>query len=116
VFYPFGEVDFEYVNGGSTDRRATDHHRTIPLEMYVPLILARMKQPSELPSFRVNPRDIRSLVRVILIAAQRQIIFSRWPVVFLSDNMIDLKREDIELLRDAAVFAGISRPLPDKVS
>src|SRR5262245_59234640 len=43
VFYTFGEVDFEYINGGPADRRATKHHRTIPLAMSISLVLARMK-------------------------------------------------------------------------
>jgi hypothetical protein len=75
-----------------------------------------MKQPGELPSFRVNTGDVRALVHVIPIATQCKIIFSRRTVVFLSDDMIDLKREGIELLRDAAVFACMLRPLPDELS
>ncbi len=68
MFHAFGEVDFEYVDGCPSDRRAADHHGTIPLEMCAPLVLARMKQPGELSSFRVNTGDVRALVRVIDVA------------------------------------------------
>ena len=91
MFHAFREVDFENVDGCPSDRRATDHHETIPLEICVPLVLARMKQPGELSSFRVNTGDVRAFVRVICIAAQREIIFSRRTAVFLRDDMIDLK-------------------------
>jgi hypothetical protein len=51
-----------------------------------------------------------------VISQRRFFIFSSQTAVFLSDDMIDPKREDVELLRHAAVFAGIIRPLPDEPS
>ncbi|ETX06186.1 MAG: hypothetical protein ETSY2_18640 [Candidatus Entotheonella gemina] len=84
--------------------------------MIIPIVLPRMKQAGELSSCRVKAGDIRSLVRVTSITTEGKVFFNRQTVMFLSNDMIDLKRKDVVRLRYAAVFADGICSLPDESS
>lgn len=114
MFHTFGKVDSEDINGDPSDRCATDHHGAMPLEMISPKILPRVKQASELPSCRVKTGDVRAFVRITSITTESKVFFNRRTVVFLSKDVIHLKREHIVRLRYVAVFADGIRSLPDE--
>lgn len=82
--------------------------------MVVPHVLARVKEARQQTGRRIKPRDIRSLVEIVVQARQRQIFRNGCSVVLLSDHTVDLERENVELLREPAVFARVGGALPDQ--
>jgi hypothetical protein len=73
-----------------------------------------MKERDGLLRCMIEARDVRSLVVIAGIATESQIFGHRRTLMLLSDDMIDLKRKPIKLLRHLAVFAAGIRSLPDK--
>ncbi len=67
------QIDFEYLNGSSADRRKTGQNGTLPSEMVIPHILSRMVQPRHRTGLRVDSGDVRALVIIAMKTSQREI-------------------------------------------
>ena len=102
-------IDGQDIDGCSANRRSTDQHRADPGEVVVPHVLARVEQTREQTGCRIKPRDIGSLVEIVVQARQGQIFRNGCSVVLLSDRVVDLERENVEPVREPAVFASARR-------
>ena len=96
----------------STDRRTPNKHRSVPLEMVFPIVLAGMKQPDNLTRLGIHPSNIRSFVVVTCETREREIPQFVTAVMFAGNDVIDLKGQHVMLLRHPAVLAERTCPLP----
>ena len=80
------------------------------LKVGVPTLLARMKQRHDAvgtPGFGVCRRDVGALFEVTAQATQAQIILLIRTPVLLSNDVVDLMRQNGRSLRQLTVFTGI---------
>lgn len=73
-----------------------------------------MEQPDDFARDRINARQVGSLVTVTVDATQGEVFGVRWTAVFLGDDVINLKVEAGELLREVAIFAAERGSLTDE--
>jgi len=99
-------IDSQDGNGRTADWRATEEHRILPLEMFSSHISPWMEQPDDLTNYRVNAGQVCALVAVAVDAAQRKVLALGWAAVLLSDDVVDLKIEAGETLREMAVLTS----------
>src|SRR5438105_15192442 len=59
-----------------------------------PLHSSRMEQAHELPCDRVDPRQIRSLVQIVMMAGESQVSQNRGSIVLPRDNVLNLEWGD----------------------
>jgi len=71
-----------------------------------------MKQSDNLTAIRINSRDIRPFVGILIEAGEGEIILGGGSSVFPRDDVVYLKGELIELLRHATVLAEACRTPP----
>ena len=114
VFPAMRHVDSEHVGRDSPDRRAPGQSRSVPAKVFVPIMPPRIENRCQLSRERINPGDIGPFMHVAVKAAQSQVVGSRRAVVFCGDDVIDLKGQHIEALRQTAVLAHPARSLPDE--
>ena len=83
----------------------------VPLEMPVPLHSSRMEQAHELPCDRVDPRQIRSLVQIVMMAGESQVRQNRGSIVLPRDNVLNLEWSDrgVRLGKPAVTRSGSGR-------
>ena len=53
--------------------RAPDNKDSVALEVLIPLVLPRMKQPDERAAFRVKSAQVRSLVCIAVVTGESEI-------------------------------------------
>ena len=111
VLHSCWHVKSQDIDSRAAERRLCNQQRTIPFEVLVPVIVAGMKQASYFTRFRINPSQIRTFVNVAIKAGPCQIGEHGFPVMHFRDDMIDLKRQLIRRLWDAAVFTTIAGAL-----
>ncbi len=66
-----------------------------------------------MPRSRIQARNIGPFESIAMKAGERQIAGDRQPSVLASDDMVDLKGRAVLRMRDPAVFAAASGPLPN---
>jgi len=81
--------------------------------MVCPPVVARVEKPGELPCIRVDPRNVRAFEPVAVRASEREIPFNRLASMFLSKDVVDLKRQRESKLGNQAVLATIASTPPD---
>jgi len=81
--------------------------------MIRPQVAARVEKPGEFPRIRVDSRNVRAFEPVAMWASEREIPFNSLPSMFLSQDVVDLKRQRERKLRNQAVLATIASPPPD---
>src|SRR5262249_17373213 len=99
MFDTLGKIDVEHVNRRTTDGGAADKLRADPGEVRVPAVLARIEQPRELASDRGNPGDVRSLVEVVVVAREREVLSRSRAMMLDGNDMVELEGQDVEALR-----------------
>jgi len=112
------KVDSKHVDGHPTGRRFPSEFRSSPLEVFVPRILAGMKQPHDVVgrAFGVDASDVRLFMIVAPVATPSQILKDGPSTMLLCDDVIPVKREGVEFLAQLAVFAASLGSLPDLLS
>jgi len=100
-----GQVYGENVECCPPDRRATSKHGSVPLEMVLPFVLSRMKQSYNYICLGVYSRNVRPFVVIASKTRQRKIPGFVSPMMFAGNYVINLKGEEIILLRHSTVFA-----------
>jgi len=88
-------------------------YRTIPEEVVRPAIFARVKQPHYFTAVGIDTSDIRSFVAVAIVASESEIVFGTLSPMLARDDVVDLKRQVVEMLRYLTIFAGPSSALPN---
>lgn len=81
--------------------------------MIRPSVTARVKKPGEFTRIRVKPGNVRAFEPIAVRARERQIFFYCLSAMFLSEDMVDLKRQRESELRNQAVLATIASASPD---
>ena len=94
-----GEIDLQDVYGHSPDCCAADERRSLPLEMLFPIVMTRVEQAHHLAAVAIDARHVRPLVVVTGKTGQSEIVRVVGTAVLSGDDVIDLKREQIEFLR-----------------
>ena len=110
MFDPRWQVDSQYVDRRPSFRRLASQGWTDPFEMVVPTVGSRMVKPDDLLGVRINACQVRTFVHVAIETRPRQVIESRRAVMYLGDDMVDLKRQQVERLGNTTVFAAFRGP------
>src|SRR5271166_6134350 len=77
--------------------------------MFIPPVLPGMKQPDERAAFRVNSAQVRSLVRIAVVAGESEVSAVVCSAMLASDHVLDVIGEErLRVLWQGAVFAAIS--------
>lgn len=84
-------------------------------EVLPPPLAPRMKEGDNEAVLGVDGGEVRSLLQVTADATQTEVVHVVGSMVLLSDDMIDLMREDRRFLREPAIFAGsVGAPLDER--
>jgi len=75
-----------------------------------------MKEPDERAAFRVKSAQVRSLVRIAVVAGESEVSAVVSSAMLASDDVLDVIGEEwLRVLRQAAVFAAITGPFADSL-
>lgn len=107
-------IDFEHSDCGPANGRQAAQPSPAPLEVLFPHVVPWMKESRNLAGYRINTRDVWSLVRVAGKACPSEVLSSRRTVVFLRDDVIHLERQLSAVNRESTVFALPASPLYDQ--
>ena len=72
-----------------------------------------MEQANQFAQLRIEPRDVGTLESIAVQAGEREIFDRGRPAVLAGNNVIDLERNPVPRVRNAAELAAIPRPFPD---
>ena len=70
---PICGVHLQQANRRSANRTATDNKHSIAFEVLIPPVLPRMKQPDERAAFRIKSTQVRTLVRIAVVAGESEV-------------------------------------------
>jgi hypothetical protein len=87
--------------------------RTVPHEVFRPVIGSRMKQADKLTRFWVKPRNVRPFDAIAMHASKGEILVLSWAAMLTSDDVIDLKWSGMEGGRQLTIFAPRVGSLPN---
>ena len=105
---PICGVHLQQANRRSANRTATDNKDSVALEVLIPPILPRMKQPYERAAFRIKSTQVRSLVRIAMVAGESEVFAVASSAMLASNDVLDVICEErLRVLRKAAVFAAM---------
>ncbi len=105
-------VDLQQSNRRSPFVRRAGQHWAIPDKVVVPIVDSWIEQKGFVTGLGINSGDIWPFVIVALKTRKAQILLDGVPVHLLGNDMVDLKRCRVEVLRHLAVFASVPRSLP----
>src|SRR5262249_28991715 len=83
--------------------------------MVFPVVLPRMKQSNNFICLGIHSSNVRPFMVIARKTREREVPEFISPVMFASNNVIDLTSEEIVLLWHPAVFTDRVRPLPHLV-
>jgi len=72
-----------------------------------------MKQTDQLARLWVKSSDVGTLAAVAIRTSESQIVGDSFAFMLLGSDVIDLKTQRKGVLRNAAVFAPVTRALPN---
>lgn len=107
-----GIVHCKYPNRCSAHPRLSQQTGASPGKVTLPTLLAGIEKRRETTARRVDPRDVRSFVLVAMQATPSKIFWRRQSAMLLSNDMVHLKRQRVEIRWNEAVFAPILCALP----
>lgn len=110
--YSMRQVYTENIDCCPPYRSATKKHGSIPLEMVFPDILSWVEQTNNFPCLGIHTSNVWSFVVVAGKTGERQVDEFVSPMMFTRNNVIDLKSQQIILLRHLTILAGETRSLP----
>jgi len=86
-----------------------------PFEVIAPSIPPRVKQAAHLPSFRIDPSQIRALVKIAVDASESEILQLIGPTVLLWDDVLYVERGKWRIfLVQLAVLTPMASSLADE--
>ena len=88
---------------------------TVPLEVSLPVLATRVKEPNNFPRVRINAGKICSLKDVAWDTGPGAVFMGIRTVMELGNDVIELERQVIIILWNLAVFAAIVRAAADQV-
>src|SRR5271165_121571 len=113
---PIRCVHLQQADRRSAYRSAPDNKDSVALEVLIPLVLPRMKQPDERAAFRVKSAQVRSLVCIAVVAGESEVSAVVSSAMLASDDVLDVIGEErLRILRQATVFAAITGPFADSL-
>ncbi len=112
--YGVGLVDVQYADRRPADWRNADQLRTPPPKVLSPKITAGMIKASDFACSIVDSGNVRAFVPVTPRTRERQVVELRLSPVLLGDDVIDVERPRVELLREPTILADTfcSQPHP----
>ena len=106
-------VHVEDANRRPSDGRLADNIYAPPLKMIFPPLVSWMKQLGDSTSFRIDPREVRTFVKITVNASQSQVIGVVAAAMYPWDNMLDVKSGQWRvLLSKLAILAPIFGTFP----
>jgi hypothetical protein len=63
-------IHLQQANRRSANSTETDNKDSVAFEVLIPPVLPRMKQPDERAAFRIKSTQVRSLVRIAVVAGE----------------------------------------------
>jgi hypothetical protein len=87
---PIRRVECKNNNGGAATGSATDDDRSLEAEMARPALSAGIEKPHDSTRPGINPRQVRPLVVVVVVAGQGQIICIIATMMLPGDNVFDV--------------------------
>src|SRR5262249_44111539 len=113
-----GVVQRQHGDGRPPDGSPSHQVRSVPAEVFLPLVPPGVEEVGQLPGLGVAPRNVGSFVGVARKAGVGEVVQGSGPAVLTGDDMIDGERDcRVGRLRDTAVFATVLGALthsPDK--
>ena len=88
---------------------------TVPLEVPLPVLTARIEEADDIAGLRIDAGQIRSLVKIAWHARVRAVFMNIRTVVDLRNDVIELERQVVMYLGHLAVFAAMVRACADQV-
>ncbi len=110
------QIDSEGAHGGATALCPSLKNGAMPAEMAFPILSARIEKADDISRLWIDAGEIRALVQVAWNASVGAILVSVRTAMDPSDDMVELKRQVIMLLRHLAIFAAMMRALTDQGS
>ena len=89
--YRIRTIQAQRLNGRTTSRSSGDHPRTVPREMLLPHVLARVEQSHSFPGSGIHTREVRAFVTVAEAASQREVFRHRLASMLLGYDMIEME-------------------------
>ncbi len=74
-----------------------------------PGVGARVKKSGQFAGVRVETREVRPLVTVAEMTSQGKVCIIVAAVVLAGNNVLNVERDHVVMLMDAAIFAAVSR-------
>ena len=96
-----------------TGRGVCVKYRTLPEEVVPPAVFAWVKQAHYLTTMGIDTSDVRPFVAVAIVASESEIVFGVLSPMLARNDVVDLKRQEVEVLRHLTVFAGAPSALPN---
>jgi hypothetical protein len=81
--------------------------------MSAPPLAARIEEPRQPATLRVDPCDVRAFVEIVVWAGEGKILVCRLTVMLFGDDVIDGESEFRDISWYLAVFTTISSSFPD---
>ena len=111
-----GCVHRHHSDSGTPTLGPADDDWPINTEMERPALPARMEQANNLSGERIDPGKIRSLVIVVMVTGQREVVWIVRASVLSRDYVLDVEVvEGLVVLVQPAVFAPMARSVPDQL-
>jgi len=113
---PIRGVHLQQADRRSAYRTATDNKDSVTLEVLFPPVLPGMKQPDELAAFRIKSAQVRSLMRIAVVAGESEVLAVVSSAMLASNDVLDVIGEErLRILRQATVFAAITGPFSNSL-
>ena len=111
------QIHSQHSNRCPADGCAADEKWTVPSEVELPLVAARVEEAHDPTRLRIYAGQIRSFSQVVIIAGESQVAWRITAFVLAGDDMLNMKsKERIVVFVDATVFATKPCSLPNQVS
>lgn len=101
----FRVVHAEHLNGCSTHRGLAHQFRPVPAKVILPAVLTRMEERDHVPGFRIDPRDVRPLVRITVAARVGEVLKYSFTAMLFGDNVFQIKTQHTAVLWKTTVLA-----------
>jgi hypothetical protein len=109
-------VHFEQLDSGSTCRGQAGNFTFEVDEVVAPILQSRMKQSGDFLGVWVEAGEIRPFVKIAVMARQGEVSRVVCASVLTCRDVLDVKRQWFQKLRQRAVFAAVPCPLPNELT
>jgi len=102
-----GVIESQNGNGDTANVGQSFDDSSVPLEVLMPKVAARVKQPGEQASRVIQAGDVGPFEAVAMRAAEREVFWTAGTPMLAGDYMIDWKREIVRRLGNLAILASV---------